>query len=87
MPKNIALIFFFTLTISSSFAQTLQDNFEGTGNVNTWFGDNCTINTTFTNPYPSGINTSSTVLKYDDQGGLYANVRLEASRNFNMNSH
>ena len=87
MPKNITLICFFALFASTSFAQTLQDNFEGTGNVTTWFGDDCTINNAFANPFPSGINTSATVLKYDDQGGLYANVRLDVSKNFNMNSH
>jgi beta-glucanase (GH16 family) len=87
MQKNIAIICCFILTASTSFAQTLQDNFEGNGNVTTWLGDDCTINATFTNPYPSGINTSTTVLKYEDQGGLYANVRLDASQNFNINSH
>ena len=87
MPKNITLICFFALFASTSFAQTLQDNFEGTGNVTTWFGDDCNINNAFINPFPSGINTSATVLKYDDQGGLYSNVRLDVSKNFNMNSH
>ena len=69
-PKIILLLFITQL----SFAQELQDNFEGTGNINTWYGDNCGLTVNFSNPFPSGINTSSQVLRYHDTGGQYANV-------------
>ena len=68
----------------ASFAQNVQDNFEGNGTITTWFGDDCTINTTFTNPYPQGINTSAKVLRYADNGGLYANARFQLSTTFDL---
>ena len=65
-------------------AQTVQDDFEGGGNITTWFGDDCGMNSNFANPFKQGINTSNKVLKYDDTGGTYANVRFDASSNFNI---
>ncbi len=79
---NIILILlcaFFTLNAQTL---TVQDDFEGNGTINTWFGDDCGINTTFSNPYQMGINTSSTVLEYQDVGGEFANVRFEVPTNF-----
>ena len=64
--------------------QAIQDNFEGTGNITTWFGDDCGLEQPFTNPFQTGINLSSKVLKYDDIGGQYANVRFDAAANFNL---
>ncbi|MFY7964955.1 MAG: family 16 glycosylhydrolase [Chitinophagaceae bacterium] len=64
--------------------QIAKDNFEGNSTIATWFGDNCMIDTSFNNPYPSGINTSSKVLKYADVGGQYANVRFDAGFNFDL---
>ncbi|MEM6262085.1 MAG: family 16 glycosylhydrolase [Bacteroidota bacterium] len=69
---------------SSSFAQTVTDDFEGNGNITTWFGDNCDINTAFANPFQQGLNTSSTVLKYEDTGALYANARFQIPGRFNL---
>ena len=64
--------------------QISQDNFEGNSTISSWFGDNCGIDINFTNPYPIGINTSSKVLKYSDNGGQYANVGFNAGFNFNL---
>ncbi len=68
------------------FAQTpiLQDDFEGSGGLDSWYGDDCNINTNFSNPFPTGINSSSKVLKYTDYGGVYANLGLNAGFSFNL---
>lgn len=55
----ILLIFF---TANTANAQAIKDDFEGNGNINTWFVDACLINTNFTNPFKQSINTSNTVL-------------------------
>ena len=65
-------------------AQISQDNFEGNSTITSWFGDACLIDTNFTNPFPTGINSSTKVLKYSDIGGQYANVRFDAGFNFNL---
>ena len=73
------------LIISSLFLnaqETVEDDFEGNGTITSWAGDDCGIDTAFTNPFQTGINTSSTVLKYTDNGGDYANVRFDTSINF-----
>lgn len=63
---------------------TVQDDFEGSGTITTWTGDECDINTAFTNPYPNNDNSSATVLEYQDTGGQYANVRFEVNQAFPM---
>lgn len=68
-------------------AQSLQDDFEGNGNINSWFGDACVIDNAKANPYAQGANTSATVLEYDDQGGQYANLRFDANQNLNLAQH
>jgi len=67
-------------------AQLLTDDFEGNGNITTWFGDDCGLNTSFANPQAVGINTSATVLRYHDQGGQYANVRFDAPGNIDLST-
>lgn len=64
-------------------AQSLHDNFEGQGNINTWYGDNCGFQV-LPNPVSGGINTSATVAEYHDVGGTYANLRFDAGRKLNM---
>lgn len=81
---TLIITFFFSVSIQS---QTVQDDFEGNGNITTWFGDDCTINVDYTNPYQNGINTSQTVLRYEDTGGQYANVRFDATQNFDMTTY
>jgi beta-glucanase (GH16 family) len=83
--KSILFIFFLSISIFS-FSQTVQDDFEGNGTINSWFGDDCNFETGFQNPYKTGINTSENVLKYDDIGGAYANVRFETSINFDLST-
>lgn len=66
--------------------QIIQDDFEGNGNIQTWFGDDCNFDTSFSNPYPQGINTSATVLKYDDIGGQYSNVGFDISNPLDLSN-
>ena len=54
----------------------VHDDFEGNGNVTTWFGDSCGQEIV-DNPFSNTINTSAKVLKYSDTGGQYANIRLD----------
>lgn len=72
------------LYFSLASAQDIQDDFEGSGTISSWFGDNCNINTSFANPFVSGDNTSATVLRYHDIGGTYANVRFDVAPNFDL---
>ena len=62
------------------------DNFEGDGNIATWTQDDTTMDTEFSNPFSTGINSSNTVLKYQDAGGQYANIRFDVSENFDLSS-
>jgi beta-glucanase (GH16 family) len=66
--------------------QAVFDDFEGNGTITTWFGDDCNMDISYPNPYPGGINTSATVLEYDDVGGQYANVRFDVSSNFDLST-
>lgn len=87
---RIILSFFLFLSVSNLIhaqTQTVEDDFEGNGTINTWYGDDCNINTSFPNPYPEGINTSATVLEYHDVGGQYANVRFQVSNQFDLSSY
>jgi beta-glucanase (GH16 family) len=65
-------------------AQFITDDFEGNGNISSWAGDDCALNTAFANPHQQGINTSATVLRYHDMGGQYANVRFDIPGNFDL---
>lgn len=73
--------------ISLTFAansQIVQDDFEGNGTINTWSGDDCGLDTDFLNPYQQGINPSAKVLKYNDEGGQFANVRFDVDNNLDL---
>lgn len=84
--KTILLLLLLCLSIGVQ-AQSVYDDFEGNGTISTWTGDNCNINTSVSNPYQLGINTSSTVLEYHDIGGQYANIRFDESSNFDLSRH
>ena len=84
--RLILLVFLFSLTIFIQ-GQTVQDDFEGNGNITTWFGDNCGLNTNLINPFQQSINTSATVLEYYDTGGQYANVRFDVANNFDLTTY
>ena len=79
----LSLIF---MSVIHAQPQSAEDNFEGNGTIMTWFGDDCTINTSLANVYSEGINTSATVLEYADVGGQYANVRFEINNSFDLSS-
>jgi beta-glucanase (GH16 family) len=87
------MIRFFTIILYTLFlpaltiGQTIQDDFEGNGTINTWFGDDCGLDIKFTNPLPQGINTSATVLRYSDNGGQYANVRFDTDNNLDLSEN
>lgn len=79
--------FLFFLLFESPFliqAQIIQDDFEGNGNIYTWAGDNCLMDSSFNNPLLNSANLSTKVLKYQDIGGQYANIRFDAGRNLNL---
>lgn len=83
--RNLYFIsIFFFLSSSICLAQIEQDDFEGSGTISTWYGDDCGINTNFTNVYQQGINTSTTVLEYHDTGGQYANVGFDANNTIDL---
>ena len=81
----ITLLFFSTIIYSQ--LQTLNDNFEGNGTILSWYGSDCEMDNHYLNPYPSGINSSATVLKYSDIGGLYAHIGFNGVGNYNLNSN
>ncbi len=62
----------------------VQDNFEGQGTISTWAGDNCQIGLGIQNPFPDAANSSTKVLRYQDLGGQYANVRFDIPSTFNL---
>ena len=78
---SLLLVCFFSLSL---FSQNIEDDFEGNGTIDEWVGDDCNLNSSFANPYAEGINTSSKVLKYDDIGGQYANVRFDTNQNLDL---
>ena len=62
----------------------VNDDFEGDGTITSWAGDDCGMNTTFSNPYVDALNGSDTVLEYNDTGGQYANVRFDVTTDFDL---
>ena len=84
--RSILIGFFLSLSIFCQ-GQIVQDDFEGSGNITTWFGDDCGLNTSLVNPLQQGINNSSTVLEYNDIGGQYANVRFDVATNFDLTAY
>ena len=77
------LFIVFTIQVN---AQVVEDDFEGSGTISSWYGDNCNINVNFSNLYQQGINMSSTVLEYHDIGGQYANVQFDVNTNFDLST-
>lgn len=82
--KNFYILGFLFLSINIFSQQNIQDDFEGNGTITTWSGDDCDINTNYSNSFKTGINTSDKVLKYDDTGGSYANIRFDTSSNLDL---
>ncbi len=84
--KSILITLFILLTFVSS-AQTIQDDFEGNGNIANWTATDLVINTNRSNPFPEGINTSNTVMEYFDYGGSWGNAFFEVNNNFHIEAH
>ena len=53
-----------------------HDDFEGNGNIPAWAEDAAGMSTV-DNPYKESINKTNKVMKYEDTGGQYANVRFD----------
>ncbi len=68
----------------STYVPLLFDDFEGNGNITTWIGDAAGLTIDDPNVVNESINTSLTVLKYEDTGGQYANVQFTADAKFNL---
>ena len=87
IQKLLITLGFFTAHSFIAQIQSVQDNFEGSGTINTWSADDCNMNTSFSNPFINGTNPSQNVLEYYDYGGQYANVRFDVSENFDLSVH
>ena len=87
IQKLLIILGFFTAHSFIAQIQSVQDNFEGSGTINTWSADDCNMNTSFSNPFIDGTNSSQNVLEYYDYGGQYANVRFDVSENFDLSVH
>jgi len=85
--KNLVLSSICILVSFAVSSQVISDNFEGSGKSITWVGDDCGLDQPFSNPFQTGINPSANVLKYNDIGGQYANVRFDATTNFNLSAN
>ena len=87
-PVTLSFLLFICFIYKNSNSQNILDDFEPGNGISTWVGDNCQIDTNFNNPFSTGVNTSSKVLKYHDVGGQFANVRFDVGRNLDLsNSH
>lgn len=90
MKKYLKFALIFIIASFFSFTSTTQnvfDDFEGNGTITTWYGDDCEFDTDYNNPFAEGINTSSTVLRYHDTGGQYANVGFDTGHNFDLSQN
>ena len=77
MNKNVLILIVLLCSSCRVSPQiSVMDDFEGNGSISSWFGDDCGINTSFSNPVKGGINNSNTVLEYRDTGGQFANVKI-----------
>jgi beta-glucanase (GH16 family) len=83
--RSIVLLFaLLSFFFSQAQYSSVVDDFEGSGTITSWEGDDCQLDSSFPNPVPGGINMSPTVLRYGDVGGTYANIRFTNTLNFNM---
>lgn len=84
MYKIITSFFLFIFSITLFSQEKIEDDFEGNGTITTWTPDAIVMNKAFSSPFKVGINTSNTVLRYEDNGGQYANVRFDVPKNFDL---
>lgn len=87
MHKFLLITFLFNSLFVFPQSQTVEDDFEGNGTI-TWEQDPTqpmSFDVAFPNQNIGGINTSSKVLKYDDNGNeKYANIRFNTPANFDL---
>ncbi|MEN8777006.1 MAG: hypothetical protein ABF263_01910 [Polaribacter sp.] len=74
---------FYFYKAPTSFAKVFDD-FEGNGTITTWAEDKAGLDIAFANPFVDATNGSATVLKYEDTGGQYANIRFDVTPNFDF---
>jgi beta-glucanase (GH16 family) len=60
-------------------SRILEDDFEGNSTISTWYGDDASMDINYSNPLINPSNQSSTVLRYQDAGGEYANIGFDSS--------
>ena len=84
--KHHVILFFFSITTLTSWSQiqSVQDDFEGNGTISSWYGDDCGIDLSFLNPHAQGLNTSSSVMRYNDYGGQFSNVGFDLDENLDL---
>lgn len=84
MKKNY-LVFIICLCSGLGLTQpTLTEDFEDQTFTMVWEGDNCAIDTSFSNPFQQSANPSNQVLRYHDQGADFANVRYDHPTSFDL---
>ncbi len=83
MKHALSILFSIILLTNCTLAQLVIDDFEGNGTL-TWADDDCGLDTNFPNPFQQSINTSATVLEYNDTGGQYANIRFDIDQYFDL---
>tara|TARA_B110000902_G_scaffold242235_1_gene293401 strand:- start:1287 stop:2894 length:1608 start_codon:yes stop_codon:yes gene_type:complete len=85
--RNLYTLFLCAATLTTYAQTTVQDDFEGNGTITSWQQDDSVLNSAFSNPIKEGINTSNTVLKYDDIGGQYANVYFDIPEKYDLSEN
>ena len=78
MLKFLSLVSFFLLGFSVP-AQLLEDDFDGNSTISSWYADDALMDTAFSNPFVDAANPSATVLRYEDIGGVFANIGFDAN--------
>ena len=88
--RSIFTSLFFLCLPLCLLAQNVQDDFEGNGTI-IWEADPTQVidfEVAHLNQFQEGINTSSTVLKYNDNGtASYANIRFNIQSNFDLSTN
>ena len=88
MKKNLFVVTFISITfLGFSQIQSVEDDFEGNGTIASWYADDCGMDLMFGNPFVQGINTSASVMHYNDYGGQYANVAFDVGENLDLSTN
>ena len=88
MKQNLFVVTFISITfLGFSQIQSVEDDFEGNGTIASWYADDCGMDLMFGNPFVQGINTSASVMRYNDYGGQYANVAFDVGENLDLSTN